>query len=471
MTAAYISSILIVCFLIFQHMNITKETQQRHHFYKSWKSYRNHILFCRFMSLLGAATVLAIAMEAYHDVDLGVTLAVVTLLSTREYATLIVLTFFIAILHLLVEEHVEARLRRYKPEVKHVWLHDVWLMWFSASIVLSVFLGGFDLLSEETIMLHKHKLAALSVVVVVFTYDFWIYNVLYRQLTDGDGFTGSAVARIYGVKRRKNDKSDYAPIRGFLGFMVRAIQYQPPAQVLVVGPRGAGKTRWLMKRDAAFHEDQEAKKESDGTLASTQKIEIATDVENVSILEGSRRTNAEFFLMMVDFPGENLGDHCNLPFELRSDVLVLMLPEDAFNPELDTQSETFHISTAQDISEYFASDENSRKTRDYMYALYFGLKMDDSGQEFRGRQQSGVGAFALVVNCIGSRKYDKEFKKHIHFLSRQIAEKYGVRNKQRIFSYYFDIVQHDEPILRQTIGSLHNEVVDGTTTEAEIADN
>ena len=458
MTPAYIASLLIVASLLIQHMTITKETQQREHFHRVWRNYRRQILCCRFISFLGLMTILAIVMEAYHNVDLGVTESLVELLQKKEYTTLAVLTFFVAILHLLIEDHVETRMGRSKPEVKHVWLRDIWLLWFSASIVLSVFLGGFELLDNTNIMNHKYVLGVATIVIVTFTYDFWIYNVLYRQMTEGDGFTNSAVSRIYGVKQEMGEGHGHDPIRGFLGFLFRAIQYQPPAQVLIIGPRGAGKTHWVMQRDAAFMEYVKSRSGGDAGLQSTQRIEYARDTENVNIVDHNMAIDAEFSVTLLDFPGENLGDHCNLPFELRSDVLILILPEDAFNPQLDERPEPFSVNTSQDISEYFNGGAESSRARDYMYALYFGLQMDEINQEVGRRQQSGVGAFVLLVNCRDQQKYTNKFEMHIKSLSEQMARKFGVVGDQRVFSYYYDIAKGQQPVLREAIRSLHKTI-------------
>ena len=461
MTAMKFAAIATVLCLLIQHMAVTQTVRRREHFFRAWKSYRRHIYFCRFVSFTAIGVIGAIVLEIYHETDLGVTESLEELLRTEEYITLIVLTFFISLINLLVEDQLEKKIQGDNPTVKNVWLRDIWLLWFSASVVFSVIFGGFDIL-DATLENNKYFFAIVSVIVVAVTYAFWMYNVVHRQLTEGDGFTATAVSRIYGVQ------SEHVrdPLRGFLGFLTRAIQYQPPSQILIIGPKGVGKTRWTMQQDAAYAEYIGRSSDVDDGILSTQAIETAHTTQHVSVIEGNARREAEFSLMLLDFPGENLGDHCNLPFDLRSDVLILMLPESAFNPKLDA-TQPFSISTADDITEYFESDKDSAKTRDYMYGLYFGLQMDNSSSDFMGRPQSGVGSFILLVNSREEQpKYQNNFRKHIESLSIQIAGRYGVIDKTRIFSHYYNIERPNETLLRGAIGSLHSSL-DANTEEAD----
>ena len=442
----YLSILVVIC-MLYQHMTITKVSRVREDFYPAWTKYRRHIVFCRCLSLAGLGLIIVIIVETYYAGD-QVTRSMMGLLETKEYTSLIMLTFFISVLKVLLEDHVERNLLRTSPGLGNVWLKDIWLVWFFASVVFSVLLGGSEFLDRESIDRYSHLLAPAMVIVVTLTYDFWIYNVFYRQLTDGDGFMGSAVSQIYRTRPGN-------PLQGFVGFLFHSIQYQPPAQVMIIGPTGAGKTRWTMSHDAAYARrvtDRGA--ETAEGLVSTQVVEVANKIEAVRVSNG---TEAGFSLQLLDFPGENIGDHCTVPFDLRCDVLVLILPETAFNPSLATRPETFSVTTSEDLNEYFDIAEGVNKTRDYVYALYFGLNIDSgSTVNVAGRQRFGIGSFVLIVN---SRKdelaFDDHFTKHVNALAAELAKKFGLTRADRCLAYYCNILKTTEPILSEAIRRLH----------------
>ena len=444
-------ALLIVALLLFQHMNITNASRTREHFYTAWNKYRRHIYGCRCTSIFCVVLFTVIAVEGTTGVEVGVTAAVVGLLTTREYTTLIVLTFLISLLKVLLEDHMEKSLLRRSPTIKSVWLKDIWLLWILGSALFSVFLGGLDILDRQFIEDHQYILATAMVFIVFLTYDFWIYNVLHRQLVVGDGFMSSAVSQIYQAAPGN-------PGRGFLGFLLFTIQRQPPAQVMIIGPKGTGKTRWTMSHDAAYAARVQSRIVGEGEgIFSTQVVELATKIESVPVRSANDTVIAGFSLQLLDFPGENIGDHCTLPFDLRCDVLVLMLPEEAFNPALDERSETFDVTTSDDLGEYFSPDDAAARARDYFYALFFGLNVDEGSKNVAGRQRFGIGSFVLIVNSRkGSLRYRNHFEQHIESLAVQMANKFGLEETRRCFHYYCNITTTQDLILPNAIASLHN---------------
>ncbi len=464
-----ILSLLVIACMLVQHITITKPSRIREDFYTAWKNYRRQILLCRCLSLGGLMLIIVIIVEAYYSFGTDVpcpteppyntnrvTCATVALLKTKEYTTVIMLTFFLSILKLLLEDHVERRLLGATGGVRNVWLQDIWLVWFSASVVLSVVLTSFQILDMEFAPHTIHLWAAGMIAVVTFTYDFWIYNVLHRQLTDGDGFMASAVSQLY-----QSPPTDHAkigsPWRGFVGFMFRSIQYQPPAQVMTIGPTGAGKTHWVMSHDNNYAEKVRQASADTAGLVTTHVVEVANKIQNVTL--GAIPTG--FSLQLLDFPGENIGDHCTVPFDLRCDVLILILPEAAFNTALDTKSETFDIETADDLNEYFNLDEKVNKTRDYIYALFFGLNVDSGDINVAGRQRFGVGSFVLFVNRWGTDvpELGTQFERHMNSLALQLAKKFGLADERRCFAYHGDISHNTNRILSDAIQRLHNPTV------------
>ena len=232
---------------------------------------------------------------------------------------------------------------------------------------------------------------------------------------------------------------------------------------MVIGPRGVGKTHWVMTHDAAFAAKMKKRSAGTGGVLSTQVVEIANKVENVQIHSGNDVVPAKFSLQLLDFPGENIGDHCTLPFDLRCDVLVLMLPEDAFNPELDSEDEVLEISTSQDLNKFFRPGSADSRARDYLYALYFGLNVgqDGSTTNVAGRQRFGIGSFVLIVNTHGgSPRYGSTFRLHVDSLAARLARKFGMEDKSRCFTYYCNISETRETILADAIGSLHSAKVE-----------
>ena len=448
-----IAGIMIVAFMFAQHITITNPDRNREQFYKAWKNYRKQILFCRFVTVTGILFIVTVLLEFVYKVeDPPITSGFTELVSTREYITLIFLTFFLSVLKFLIEDQVEKRIREGNPAITTVWLRDVWLLWFCASVLISIVLGKSELLDASTLKEYDLITAVTTVLLVTLTYDFWIYNVLHRQLTEGDGFLASSVSQIYGAPT-------IHPFKEFRGFLTRAIQYQPPAQILVIGPKGAGKTHWIAQHDAAFAAKVRATGTEDRGVLSTEEVQFATTIESIPIEKQGKIVDEGFSLSFIDFPGENIGDHCTLPFELRSDVLVLLLSESALNPQLDERDGKFMVHRSEDISDCFGSEEQATKERDYMYALYFGLKIDDTAPQFAGRQAFGVGSFVLIVN---SRSHDTElqygdrFKTQMRGLAVQLGKKFGVKDEERSFFHYYNIDGDQGSIIRQAIGSLHN---------------
>lgn len=456
--------LLVVCMLI-QHVFITNVTRTREHFYRDWKNYRNHIMACRVVSIVGIIMAATVLFETgYETANRPATHALTNLISSKAYTTLILLTFFLSVLKFLIEDQMEKKMRRASPHLKNVWLNDIWLLWFFASAVATSIIGIEDIFTRESIGKQAAFYALGTILLVILTYNFWIYNVLHRQLTEGDGFMSSAVSQIYGKQESKIASAHNAQsLRGFLGFLYGATQAQPPAQILVIGPKGAGKTHWIASQDGRFAAQVE--RDENGAIISTESAQVATKIESIPITRNEQRVEAEFCLSIVDFPGENIGDHCTLPFEYRSDVLLLMLPENAFSPELDQKEDLFDIQKSEDITEYFKADAKSSKVRDYLYALYFGLNIDDKSKEFEGRQAFGVGSFVLTINSLhlgGTLMYDSKFEKHMKNLSVQIGKKFGVE-EERCLVYYYNIDVGNVQILRHAIGSLH-EVKSSDTT-------
>ena len=472
----YWGLLIIVC-LLSQHMNITSASRVREHFYTAWLKYRKHIYLCRLQSLTAVAFIIVIGMESlYNDSKPGVVAStLIELLTTREYTTLIVLTFFISLLKMILEEQVERNVRRRTPNLKNVWLNDLWLLWFFASVLFSVLLGGTEILSKDTyIQNNKYVLATIMIIFLTLTYNFWIYNVLHRQLTEGDGFMSGAIANILlpppqiplpppedalppPEKPRPTGSTPPwdNPLRGFIGFMFRSIQYSPPAQVMIVGPRGAGKTHWATRLDGSYNAKVEAQSSETSGLVNTKVVEIAT--VKLPIPVGPHRIDREFSVQLVDFPGENVGDHCTLPIDLRCDALVLMLPESAFNPELDKEKETDAGVAFEDLDRFFDKRRENNKARDYFHAFFFGLNVDEFSTGVAGRQRIAVGSFALIVNGSDEKglRYKNHFKENIEVLAKAMALKVGVAESGRRFSYYCNVGRIGGSVLRDTIGSLH----------------
>ena len=465
--------LLVAVCLLSQHMNITNASRVREHFYTAWRKYRRHIYLCRILSLVALAIIIVIGTEKWYQVSIGaeshVAPSLVALLTTKEYTTLIVLTFFISLLKLLLEEQVERNVRRRTPRLKNVWLNDVWLLWFFSSVLFSVFFGAKDILSEdaEYVKNNQHALAIIMIILVTFTYNFWIYNVLYRQLTDGDGFMSGAIANILLPPPEPEESAPEKPrpprstppwdnpFRGFLGFMFRSIQYSPPAQVMIIGPRGAGKTHWAKSLDGTYKAKVEAESKETSGIVNTKVVETATTTLPIPV--GRDRVDRNFSIQLVDFPGENVGDHCTLPIDLRCDALILMLPESAFNPSLD-QNEGMSVGGAfEDLDGYFDKADGNNKARDYFHALFFGLNVDESSTNVAGRQRFSVGSFVLIVNGSDDAglKYHNHFEKHIEVLADAMGSKVGVSESSRRFYRYCNVSNLGGSVLRDAIGSLH----------------
>ena len=323
---------------------------------------------------------------------------------------------------------------------------------------------------DERIRLGEFAQALLILLVIVATYVAWIHGVIYQQLTAGDGFIASVIPPLH--------------------LNVFPLDTHSPAQALIIGPKRAGKTMLARQCDPDYGrrliEDEEQRsaiaerrgksQESNGSHRGTEVIEEASMTHKVPVRRrsGSEQTTDVKF-SLLDFPGENIGDHCTLPLDLRCDVLVLVLPEQAFNPELDTLEETISISKSYHIDKYFgerdgkaplASTEGEanselelvEEARDYLYALYYGLNYDRGKVSERisesisqgGRRRSSAKTFVLVVNrnekvAAGKERYGGSFEKHILFLSGQVGAKFGVP-AELCFAEYVDVKSRNTTI-------------------------
>ena len=341
----YIGALIFVL-MVLQHMHITNPNRGAENFHRAWRQYRSHIKCCHIVATVGVgATLLFLVAEYYvkatsedpSKVASMIKDRLLAVLAVDEYISLVLLTLFLAGIKLLIDRFLEHRLRSRNPDVKDPWLQDIWLMWFLASTAASVALGNVPMpqFEPESQSLLGY-LAALSVVVVVMaTYVFWIHNVLYRQLTLGDGFRGETIPSLL---------SSFSPLDD-----------HPPAQVLVIGPKGAGKTKLVSSCDPAYEMRLERRKEK----MATQVVEVASMIEKVQVPSAvdGRSEEEEIRFSLLDFPGENIGDHCTLPFDLRSDVLVLVMSEAVFNPKLDREDFKVDIPQgellAENIDRYF----------------------------------------------------------------------------------------------------------------------
>ena len=406
----------IFALMIGQHIAITRSTTNSADFHRSWRHYRWHINFCNIFAFT-AFTIVAVLLL----VDWGVALDetrfrkhLYTVLATRGYVSLTLFALFLACINIIVERHLHAYLLRRNPGLRDPWQKDVWLLWFVLSVLASLSIEAFTSIeasAPESPALNTFVALAVAVAILL-TYVTWIHSVLYRQLTIGDGFPASIIPPLH---RRITPLDPY-----------------PPAQALVIGPRAAGKSLLISKCDTSYGERTAGK---NAPQLGTQIVQEATMMQRVPVANASGgKTNEMVRFSLLDFPGENIGDHCTLPLDLRCDVLVLVIAEEALNPELENDPTVITIQKSQDIDRYFrrthAGDgdpEPAIRSRDYLYALYFGLNYDPASPALAGRDRSAVGSFVLTINGRElAPRYDTDhFNRHIKRLAEQLGHKFG----------------------------------------------
>ena len=307
----------IFCLMIVQHVLIVRVTRQTSTFHHAWRQYRNHIAICNTLAavVLIVAVVLILVDANYvarHNQDNPIiTKKLLQIINTKGFLSLTVLALFLASIKIMIERYFERQLREKYPDIQDPWQKDVWLLWFVASVIITLPLEyRVDVDIDPPYQVIHYVGATVIVAIVLLTYVSWIHNALYRQMSETSGLIGSIIPTLH----RK----------------LLPLDSHPPAQALVIGPKEAGKSELVKNCDPVYKEESEKRDEHLGS----QIIETATMIQTMNVpgLGSSKQEEVRFALL--DFPGENIGDHCTLPFDLRCDVLVLVMPEEAFNPRL-----------------------------------------------------------------------------------------------------------------------------------------
>ena len=283
----------IFCLMIVQHILIVRVTRHTENFHHAWRQYRNHITTCNILAvvvLLVAVVLILVDVNfvAKHTPDNPIiTKKLLQLMNTKGYLSLTVLALFLASIKIIIERYFEKQLREKHPNIQDPWQKDVWLLWFVASAVITLpleYRGEIDIAPPYQIA--DYTGAVVIVVIVLLTYVLWIHNALYRQMSETSGLIGSIIPDLH----RK----------------LMPLDSHPPAQALVIGPKEAGKSLLIANCDPAYKKELEKK---GGTLG-TQILESATMIQTVPVPGGGGGKQEEVRFALLDFPGENMGDHC-----------------------------------------------------------------------------------------------------------------------------------------------------------------
>ena len=218
----------IFCLMIVQHVLIVRVTRQTSTFHHAWRQYRNHIAICNslatFVLIVAVVLILVDAnYVAHHTPDNPIiTKKLLQIMNTKGFLSLTVLALFLASIKIMIERYFEKQLREKYPDIQDPWQKDVWLIWFVASVVITLPLEyRVEVNVEPPYQVTHYVGAAVIVAIVLLTYVFWIHNALYRQMSETSGLIGSIVP----VLHRK----------------LLPLDPHPPAQALVIGPKEAGR--------------------------------------------------------------------------------------------------------------------------------------------------------------------------------------------------------------------------------------
>lgn len=430
----------LIAIMCVQHMLITNPERPREEMYKSWSIYRfNIMLTYLIVILLLTMDLFAVTISGDKQIVDGIT----NLLNFQSQSTFvaIITAFFFAAAVLIAEDLLEKKVMG--PFAR---LRDSWLIWF-VSLAISVALletwlqdvsfsgtkaidtPGEHATEPSTPVASGGSDKFLATSILLFgtvTYAMWIYNVLHRQITKGDGFRGRVLGYI-------------------LNPGVRAV----PVQAMVIGPKRSGKTELVKQCDLNFRDminsrgqtRTQVKQIEEGRFNQEMKVREPKKVLGVTTDSGTRHQ----WVTMVDAPGENLGDHVALPYEIRTDVLVMVIRANALNDSEDVIKEvsnwgldSFHRCCAPYpsdartavIQERLVSDAklDGYHTGNYIKALGLAINRAESHLPPEGRYT--IGAFVLVLNAdlLSSERKKLAWvgNDHLQLLAKEIGERFGV---------------------------------------------
>ena len=438
------------CLMIAQHILIARPSPNTETFHQAWHKYRRHIFLCHYLAIFVlVVTGVLISVDAFYVAQHNANNPIITkellnLLNTRSYLSLTLFALLLAIIKIMAERYFEKKLLDKYTDIKDPWQKDVWLAWFIISALITVPMEYRpDIPIEPPYHPSAYFAATILVIVVLLTYVLWIHSALYRQMAETNGLIGSIIPAL---------------------FRLSPLDVHPPAQALVIGPKEAGKSELIKSCDPSYREFADRMDSEYGTPI----IREATMLHKLSVSTLSTSQEEEVRFALLDFPGENIGDHCTLPFDLRCDILVLVLPEEAFNPELVDLETAITISGAADIDSYFnleATDERlsdvAGRSRDYLYALYYGLNYDGDSLAGSGpdillpeRKRSPVNSFVLLANYHGQEPMygGEKFLTHLDCLSKQIGGKF-LTLRELCFAQYQNVQSTNHEVFLEALGA------------------
>ncbi len=322
--------------------------------------------------------------------------------------------------------------------------------------------------------LYFHGTELLILLVFLTSYYLWIKGVQFSQLVEEDGIWPS------------NAKKNLEPFKFFtlkpklrIFFPKMSSSFKLPVQCMIIGPKGHGKTRLAEVCSPDYELENNTKKGN----SKTGKDKQATSAEATASLEIASfngKDNKHFWA--IDAPGENLGDHIALPFQMRTDLLVLVI--DAHSLKVDENgvinfgyrfkssnseyinmrsTKIFEDQHAQRIklaTNYFRksksqpngvpkskADEIGEKLAqnavEYFKALAYSMNRDTNGVDgvpglvrYKAPARWSIGSFVLVLNHHNTETTDHPFttidldnnrKKQFENLSQDIGHLFGVK--------------------------------------------
>ena len=290
--------IVLIVIMCVQHMLITNPARAREEMYRSWSIYRLNV------ALTYVLVILLIMMNLYSiniSGDADMIGGIVDLLKSSNQSKIVVIitAFFFAIAVLIAEDLLENKMLGHFAR-----LRDSWLIWF-VSLAITVALLEDWVTGEsftqadqpagappaaDALLLPEVPAKPLATSILIFgtvTYALWIYNVLHRQITKGDGFRGRV-------------------LRYTLNPTIGAV----PVQAMVIGPRRSGKTELIAQCDPNFRDlinrrgvgTRATMQIEEGRFPQEMRVREPRKFLGMTIDSGMRQQ----WVTMVDTPGENL---------------------------------------------------------------------------------------------------------------------------------------------------------------------